>query len=247
MLEQVQSAGAADFAVVELGTGREWITSRLFIAATMMERMRGVQVCVFVERTQLSERRFVAVASVQQMRWALARRYPWLEAAWACAYVSLFPGPTPPPAEALPRGAKWLPEPTHMNVQQPIITSDSGGLGPSQARWLVSHFIDSLQLLESPGPNKTEWTKLGEKTWERGTYVTRELLESLLPQHVFANWSNALRDSSRAQRTRAVLRRAGDFVALVEDEREFLRLANRRVLLEDIAASLGEEPESPNG
>jgi hypothetical protein len=30
----------------------------------------------------------------------------------------------------------------------------------------------------------------------------------------------------------------------VEDDREFTRLTNRRTLLEDIAAVLGEEPES---
>ncbi len=82
---------------------------------------------------------------------------------------------------------------------------------------------------------------------ERGTYVTRELLTSLLPQHAFGAWTDALRDSTRGERTRAVLRRATDFVALVEGDREFTRLVNRRTLLEDIAASLGEEPEGRSG
>ena len=47
----------------------------------------------------------------------------------------------------------------------------------------------------------------------------------------------------RGERTRAVLRRPTDFVALVEGDREFTRLTNRGALLEDIAAVLGEEPE----
>ncbi len=83
MLEQVQSGTPADFALVALGGGEEWLTSRLHIAAVMMERMRSVKVFVFVERAPTTERRFVAVVPVRQVRWALARRYPWLEAAWA--------------------------------------------------------------------------------------------------------------------------------------------------------------------
>jgi hypothetical protein len=119
-------------------------------------------------------------------------------------------------------------------------------LEPSLARRIASSFIELLQQNNFPGPaaNKQEWVKLKDVTFERGKYVTRELLASLLPQPAFGAWSNALRDSSRAQRTRAVLRRPTDFVALVEGDREFTRLTNRRALLEDIAAVLGEEPEA---
>jgi len=42
----------------------------------MLERMRGVKVFVLVESAPNTERRPVAVASVRQLRWALARRYP---------------------------------------------------------------------------------------------------------------------------------------------------------------------------
>ena len=249
MLEQVQSGTPADFAIIALGDGKEWLTSRLYIAAVMMERMRGVQVFVFVKHTPSTERRLVAVASVRQVRWALARRYPWLEAAWARAYLGVFPQASPPAAQALPLGAQWLLDPRTLAVPQPVITSDTGGLEPWPARQLVSGFIDSLQQKAPPAPpqNVAEWVLLGGSTHERGTWVTRELLASLLPQDAFDAWTNALRDSSRAQRTRAVLRRAAPFVALVEGDREFTRLANRRALLEYIAASLGEEPDGSLG
>jgi hypothetical protein len=112
MLEQVQSGTPADFATISLGAGEEWLTSRLYVAAVLMERMRGMQVFVFVERTHSSDRRLVAVASLRQVRWALARRYPWLEAAWARASLSVFPSYGPPEAPALPVGAAWLPNPS---------------------------------------------------------------------------------------------------------------------------------------
>lgn len=33
------------------------------------------------------------------------------------------------------------------------------------------------------------------------------------------------------------------FVALLDDDRRFVRLVNRQAFLEDVAVSLGEEPE----
>jgi hypothetical protein len=246
MLEELQSGTPADFALVALGEGKEWLTSRLYIAAVMMERMRNVKVFVFVERVLTTERRFVAVAPVRQLRWALARRYPWLEAAWTRCVLSVFPGGYPPNAPVLPVGAKWLPDPRTLSVPQPIVTSDTGALGPQQARQLVGNFIDSLQSTKRPTPPSMalEWAKLHGGVRERAAWVTRELLSSILPQDAFAAWAKAMRDSPRAQRTRAVLRRATPFVALVEDDHEFIRLANRQALLEEIAASLGDEPEN---
>src|SRR5262249_30292260 len=44
--------------------------------------------------------------------------------------------------------------------------------------------------------------------------------------------------------TRSVLRRPAPFVALVRSDREFVRLVNRAALLEEMAISLGEEPET---
>jgi len=249
MLEQVQSGTPADFALIALGSGEEWITSRLYIAAVMMERMRGLHAFVFVERGPYTERRLVAVASVRQVRWALARRYPWLEAAWVRASLFTFPSQPPPGAQALPLGAYCPPDPRTLDAPQPLIASDSGALEPWVASQIVSNFVESLQQPNSLGPsaNPSEWALLRGSTYERGTYVTNELLASLLPQQAFGAWMDAMRDSSRGKRTRAVLRRATDFVALVEGDREFTRLANRRALLEDIAASLGEEPEDSSG
>jgi hypothetical protein len=268
MLEQVQSGTAADFAVIDLGDGEEWLTSRLYIAAVMMERMRSLQVFVFVERTRSSERRLVAVASVRQLRWALARRYPWIEAAWVRALLGIFPSAYPPNAPALPAGALWPPDPRTLAMPQQVIVSDTGAFEPWRARDLVRIFIDSLQRerpaagsssaagknetpvspgagpAAQPDPDAKDWITLRGKTQERAAWVTHELLRSLLPQEAFDAWVERLRDAPRAQRTRAILRRPAPFVALTEGDREFVRLANRQALLEEIAATLAEEPET---
>jgi hypothetical protein len=87
---------------------------------------------------------------------------------------------------------------------------------------------------------------LSSATQERASYVTRNLLEILLPPEAFDLWADAGRDAPRVRRTRSVLRRPAPFIALVQGDREYVRLVNRAVLLEEMAASFAEEPESPS-
>jgi hypothetical protein len=265
MLEQAQSTLPADFAVIDLGTGEEWLTSRLFIAAIMLERMRGARVFVFLERTATTARRFVAIATLAEIRWLLACRYPWLEAAWQRASLSIFPAYAPssaPAGFALPNGAAWLPDPLTLFPTPSPIESSTGALQPFTARTIVSQFIQSIQI---PSPMATgvaapasvtspvvtvpatvpgdTWVVFDSGTQERAAWVTRQMLESLLPAEAFELWTDEALDASRAKRTRSLLRRAGPFVALVRGDREYARLVNRSVLLEELAAWSGEEPE----
>ena len=119
-----------------------------------------------------------------------------------------------------------------------MVTSDSGAIEPGRARQLTSSFIQSLQ---KPTPKKDDgaedWVKFDRGVSERASWVTRQLLESLVPS-AFDVWVKEQHDTGREVQTRAVLRRSTDFVALVDDERKFLRLVNRKALLEELAASL---------
>lgn len=253
MLDQAQSTLPAHFAEIDLGSGEAWLTSRLFIAAVMLERMRGAKVFVFLESTPTRRRRFLAVAPLAQVRWSLAQQFPWLEAAWARAYLIVFP-PNPPSAIEAPKGAAWLPDPRTLSMTPSPIESSSGALSPWQARQVVSQFLTLLQESASsstaatvaPAPPQIRMqpsVMLGSAMLERASWITRELLETLLPGEAFDLWTDAGRDAPRMRRTRGVLRRP-TFVALVQADREYVRLVNRAVLLEEIAASLGEEPES---
>lgn len=63
-----------DYAVIDLGKGQEWLTSRLYIFAIMLERMRGLRCFVFLETKDEIDQRFLGIASPREVRWALARR-----------------------------------------------------------------------------------------------------------------------------------------------------------------------------
>ena len=73
--------------------------------------------------------------------------------------------------------------------------------------------------------------------------MSRQMLEAMLPEEAFELWTDEARDAPRVRRTRSVLRRLGPFVALVRGDREYVRLVNRSVLLEELAKWFGEEPD----
>ena len=274
ILEQAQSTMPADYAVIDLGAGEEWLTSRLFIAAVMLERMRGVKVFVFLETTAAQAHRFVAICTLSQIRWSLACRYPWLEAAWLRAYTTVFPA-FAPAGVTVPNGAAWLPDPLIISPAPSPIQSATGALEPWNARNVVGQFIQLLQiaaelvqpptsalpasvsgnptpvtpasvstpvLVQSSFPGDT-WVTFASGTQERAAWVSRQMLEAMLPEEAFESWLDEARDAPRARRTRSVLRRPGRFVALVRGDREYVRLLNRSVLLEELATWFGEEPE----
>jgi hypothetical protein len=245
ILEQAQIGDRADYAVIKLGKGSEWYTSRLFIAAIMMQRQRGVRVFVFVDDSGASSQRVVAVAPVSDVRWVLAKHSPWLEVAWARANLLALPGaysvPAPPGAWVLPDALTWS--------FDTIASSDTGSFDPNTARSIVQHFLNSVQQNTAPPQQSaSQWQRLEGDRYERASWVTSDMLLDLLPKVGRSAWTNDLRDAPRAKRSRAILRRRNcDFVAITGADREFIDLVNRRVLLEEMAASVSEEPESEIG
>jgi hypothetical protein len=235
LFTQVQDTSPADFAVIDLGRGDEWITSRLFIAAALLERMRGLRAMVFVESRQWMPGYFLAVASPSVVRWSLARKYPWLELAYVhAAERAIAPGATPPDP---PQSAKVF-APTAS-----IITSERGTLGGELAKTLTHEFLTSIQeFTANPMPvSSDDWVQLGTYR-ERAAWVTSGLLRELLPATAFDQQMSEMRDDPQAKRVRAVLRRPGQFVALVDSDARFKRLVDRGALLEEAAVQLSEEP-----
>ena len=85
-MEQLRDATPMDYAVVDLGDGEQWLSTRLYILSIVLGRMRGLRAFVFVETAGDVRRRYIGVASSQDVRWALAQRYEWLERDYAQAY-----------------------------------------------------------------------------------------------------------------------------------------------------------------
>jgi hypothetical protein len=87
MFAQLASEAPAPHLLVDLGEGREWLTTRLYLFALMLASMRRTRTLVFVETVMGVRGRLVGLAAVGQVHAALARVYPWLEADYAHAYA----------------------------------------------------------------------------------------------------------------------------------------------------------------
>lgn len=231
LLQQLPPGTTFDYAEIDLGKGDRWVTSRLYIFAILLQRMGGVGSLVFVDTSNGISRRFLGVASTENVRWTLARRYPWLEGAFAQAYASLF---FPPAGQGLV-------------TQWPTLTSDHGALEPWQASQVITSFITGVQKLAlEPNDDTREWIKVGkDERWEHAWRLDGDTLHRILGDRLLNSYAPENPDAPSLDRTRMVLNREGRYVALVKDGGTYTRLVDRQALLEEVAqrvvASLNQE------
>lgn len=191
---------SVDYAIIGLGTGQEWLTSRLYIFDLTLERMPGLRCIVFLETGQ----QFLGIASLTEVRWRLARRYPWLETAFAKVHADMS---------------------DHLRI-----FSATGALDPLTAQEVVGNFLGhpSIQQPLAPGmspyPDGSGWEVLrmgyGQQLWEHARWLDaarlRQDLGDMLQQDE-AIWLKERPHLSHLEQVRFILQRKGPFVALVRE------------------------------
>lgn len=217
LFEQFRDDKALDYAVIDLGIGKEWLTSRVFIFALMLERMRSLRCIVFLETSGNVRRRFLGIASPNKVRWAIAQRYSWLECAFAQAYSQ---------------------------INNYRIMSVQGALDPQAAKDLVRHFLEQIQGPEpGPGMDASEWIALRDPTgtqprWEHAKWFDGASLERELYSILDDSCIPISPDVPTDEQVQAILRRKGPFVALVEEGGRFKSLVDRQALLDQVTERL---------
>ena len=140
-----------DYVELNLREGQSWLTSRLYLASTLFERVLGTRIFVFVGTAAGVSRRFVGIARASDVRSALRSKYPWLESALYKAYTNL-----PPPNFPFDDLPSW------------------------QATQLVESFLTDIQSAAGPSV-PSDWTLLpSSQSIEHAAWVDDGLLQSLL-------------------------------------------------------------------
>jgi hypothetical protein len=227
--EQIRDPSRLDYAIVDLGEGHEWLTSRLFILSEILSRMRGLKVLVFVETAGYVRRHFVGVCTCQQVRWRLAARFPWLECALTHAEYQIW---SPPPPES------W---------QRPRITNAEGRLewsnnDPEPAAKLLRAYLDIVQ--RSGTVLDAEWValpsspqKIGPQKIEHARWLSPRELEDILSfslERASVDLTQLLIGSDVAK-ARLLFVSEGEWLAVTRQDGVFDRLINRRQILEAVA------------
>lgn len=89
LVDQLRGHTHSDYAVFDLGEGRWWLDSRLYLFGILLHELRELRYLVFVENTPQGTREFIGVAEARVMRHAFATRFPWMEEAFTNAYSAV--------------------------------------------------------------------------------------------------------------------------------------------------------------
>jgi hypothetical protein len=212
LLTKIQGAGAAHYAIINLGNGQSWLTTRLFLFAIFMRRLRSVRAFVFLEDSPDGENKYLGLKSVADVRWLLATKYPWMESAFARAYASI--GPV-------------------------LIISAAGALPPFDAARLLEAFISDNDIRSNAPPNDPDaWVQLASGTWEHARWINRALASEIFNLSPSTTSFVNLGENKGAEHAFAQLSAEGPYVAVVDARRRFLRLLDREALLETLGAEM---------
>ncbi len=215
LLKELRAADARDYIVIDLGSGSSprWLTSRLYLFGLLLSRVGRVRCFVFVETAGEIRNRFIGTASPEAVRWALARRYPWLEQAYALAYST---------------------------IGLPQFDPSTDALSEYQATTLVQQFLANIRVpgskLTFPAPNKVPDTiDLGNGVLEYAKWIDGGRIERLLGAHLSTASVIVAPDKRLDDMSGVVLGLRGRFVAIVESDRTFRGLLDRHAALEKLA------------
>jgi hypothetical protein len=209
LFNELSNAAPADCAIVDLGSGKEWLSSRLFLFALVLGEVTGVRAFVFLENTSSTRKAFLGVASPQAVWRALAAQHPRFgqEFGRATAMVqnAMFPTSN---SEDLRRIAKNYVEALQRKTRPP------NGEERDYLQW------------ESKLPTQ----KKVERVWEYTGWITGELLERWLGPTLSDAWCIEEQDTPNSVLVEAILKRNDDFVAILDRRHKFRGLVDRKAL-----------------
>ena len=225
---QLRNEINADYIVIDLGDGDEWITSRLYIVAALFDRMRGVRCLLFLDGTGKDKGRFVGTANIQAVRWCLAHRYPWFEVALAEAMKYRFPD---------------------LAANQPaanvVLSTSAGAFEPGTADVIVKAFVGFVQDRPQPYEQNQGWIQINQtpETWERADWITSHTIRQLLGDKLNRASIPRVGSLKTDDILRNVLSRPGPFVAGLTGDK-FDELFDRVTFVEEVAKQTAKAMES---
>lgn len=214
LFEQLLAPTPAEVAVINLGKGNKWLTSRLYMFAILLEQQRGVRCLVFTETRDGITNRLLGLANPEVVWRALAAEDPEL----VNAYERALRG-------ALGR-VGWKP------------LAPRARLDPRQASMVARLFLDDIQRRARP-PKQVErywqsFTSDGATMWERTSWIDpRDLpgdLDEVIDRTAFVVEN---RNTRPAGRVRDVLLHRSQLVAIVDEHRRYEYIVDRAAMLDD--------------
>jgi hypothetical protein len=219
--EQIEVTSPLELAIVDLGRGHEWLTSRLYILSVILKRMRGLRAVVFVDDASDVHGHFVGICSSEVLRWRLARMFPIYEEALASGELRAANLPRIPP-------------------ERPFFDNDEGRFGDrNAAAELLRGFLHHVQKPALNAGETAAWWQALENPavfecakWIDAPFIERLLVGALdmagvpLSQFQFADsWT----------RSRIIFEQRSPWMPLVGFDGRFHAWIDRSAVVESLA------------
>lgn len=263
LLELVRSSPPSEYLVIDLRDGRAWLTSRLYLFATVLPPILGLRCFVFVGNRGTIPRHFLGFAPPDLVARALENRYSWLRVARAGTqlqpllvgqapnrYTSWSPYGDSDTARKLLKPIGWdVAQAEALSVIVQSLVSPIDLFEPGQAEQFVNRFLDNPNLRRphdappADAANKPveqvmndDWVQLG-KTDEHARWIEGERqLVDLLGNNLSRQKIILDPNTADEAQVKSVLRQQGNFIAATDAEGRFDHLIDRRALLNKVAA-----------
>src|SRR5262249_48060851 len=88
LLRKIGEASHSDYLMVDIGTGKRWLISRLFLFTLMLSRIGAIRCVVFTETRDNYKRKLLGMATPESVCNKLAEKYQWFATALDQTYLS---------------------------------------------------------------------------------------------------------------------------------------------------------------
>lgn len=195
----------ADYLIVNLERGDAWLTSRLFILATLIPRVRPIKRIVFVGGVM---EEFIGEAQPSTVAEALAQRFPWLGEAYLVAHCYIGNGKVNLRPNAVPLGR----------------------LDPQSAATVLGNFLHEVKGTATG----SDWVDLGNYS-EHAEWVNEESLRYMIGRGLEVGAVVKRDPSSDAvSLAKTLLRNDSAYVAIVDSVGRFMHLIDRYRALDQV-------------
>lgn len=222
--EMISTPLRADYAIIDLGSGQEWLTTRLFLFALLSDTVTKLRAFVFVEQSGGTREKFLGVAAPSDTWKSLAIKYPWLDEAFHRAAGDCYKEITLEDKDGVQK----------FSNEKPIFASDDD-------KWRLKKFIrnfhQQVTRVTTPPDGEGEMHYKIEETpptWEKGCLIDGDLLHGILKNSLDPLWCEESCYGPRSTIAEAIVQQKGAFISLVNPDRRFVGLVDRYELLDQI-------------
>lgn len=92
LIQQFNTKGKFDYAVIDLNGGKGWLTSRLFIFSTLLSALKGINYWVFVDTHNSINKKYIGYIDSKSLRLQLADKFPWLAVSYSESVMEINQG-----------------------------------------------------------------------------------------------------------------------------------------------------------